>query len=190
MTTAAHEIGRAFGYLRPVEIDLLIKTCKGIDNKPPVLVNIGSGAGTSGAAMRVARPGAYIYTIDKSPGGPLGGLENERNTFASYKVGPPTHQILGDSKAVGEDWGGGLVDLVFIDGDHSYEGASGDIEVWLPHIKEGGLMVFHDYNEKTWPTVVQAVDDHMGKYELVERADTLVVYRIAKPKTRRKRGNL
>jgi Methyltransferase domain len=35
-------------------------------------------------------------------------------------------------------------DLVFIDADHSYAGASGDIKAWLPKVKPGGVLCGHD----------------------------------------------
>jgi predicted O-methyltransferase YrrM len=34
--------------------------------------------------------------------------------------------------------------LLFIDGDHSYEGVNADMQAWLPHLRPGGVAVFHD----------------------------------------------
>ena len=39
----------------------------------------------------------------------------------------------------------GPVDLLFVDGDHSYEGAKADLTNYGPKIKPGGLLVVHDY---------------------------------------------
>ena len=36
------------------------------------------------------------------------------------------------------------LDFLFIDGDHSYEGAKQDYEMYMPLVKEGGLIGFHD----------------------------------------------
>ncbi len=52
----------------------------------------------------------------------------------------------------------GELDLVFIDGDHSYEGARADIAAWTPKVKEGGILAGHDYYAR-WPGVVRAVDE-------------------------------
>eukprot|EP00929_Paragymnodinium_shiwhaense_P079773 TRINITY_DN41586_c0_g1_i1.p1 TRINITY_DN41586_c0_g1~~TRINITY_DN41586_c0_g1_i1.p1 ORF type:complete len:402 (+),score=105.09 TRINITY_DN41586_c0_g1_i1:118-1323(+) len=49
------------------------------------------------------------------------------------------------------------LDLVFVDGDHSYEGAKGDIEAWWPALRAGGIMAGHDYT-LTWPGVIEAVN--------------------------------
>lgn len=37
------------------------------------------------------------------------------------------------------------IDLVFIDGDHSEEATKNDIALWLPFVKSGGVVVFHDF---------------------------------------------
>jgi predicted O-methyltransferase YrrM len=38
----------------------------------------------------------------------------------------------------------GPVELLFIDGDHSYEAVRRDAELWLPRLIEGGTVMFHD----------------------------------------------
>jgi hypothetical protein len=40
------------------------------------------------------------------------------------------------------------VDLVFADGDHSYEGTSADIAAWWPKVKPGGWLGGHDINHQ------------------------------------------
>lgn len=50
------------------------------------------------------------------------------------------------------------VDLVFIDGNHSYSYVKQDIEVWLPKVRHGGILSGHDYNN-LFPGVIQAVDE-------------------------------
>lgn len=59
------------------------------------------------------------------------------------------------------------LDFVYIDADHSYQGVKQDIENWLPHIKEGGLIGGHDYNnpgEKNTEEVVAAVNEAAERY--------------------------
>jgi predicted O-methyltransferase YrrM len=38
----------------------------------------------------------------------------------------------------------GPVELLFIDGDHSYDAVRRDAELWLPRLIEGGTVMFHD----------------------------------------------
>lgn len=49
--------------------------------------------------------------------------------------------IEGDSKKV--EWSD-KVDVLFIDGDHSYEGARADFEKYEPFVKRDGLILMHD----------------------------------------------
>ncbi|WP_329563756.1 class I SAM-dependent methyltransferase [Kitasatospora sp. NBC_01266] len=51
--------------------------------------------------------------------------------------------LVGRSPQVAAVWGGRL-GLVFIDGGHTDEHASGDYEGWVPHLAADGLLVVHD----------------------------------------------
>jgi len=89
-------------------------------------------------------------------------------------------QIHGDSRKVGRTWNRGPVDMVFVDDGHFYSECKGDIETWLPHVRDGGMMVFHDYGGKYGKGVVEAVDELMVCYERVAQVGTLVAFRIGK----------
>lgn len=58
-------------------------------------------------------------------------------------------------------------DFVFIDAGHTYEEVKEDMFAFAPLVKEGGLMVGHDYGDahvgfEPWPGVRQAVDEVLG----------------------------
>lgn len=65
--------------------------------------------------------------------------------FESEELDTKSTFILGDSKEVAKTWDKEELSLIFIDGDHSYEEVKADIESWYPHLKKGGVMLFHDY---------------------------------------------
>lgn len=50
------------------------------------------------------------------------------------------------------------VGLLFVDGDHTAEGARRDIEVWAPHLAPGATVAVDDYGHPDWPGVKEAVD--------------------------------
>lgn len=52
-----------------------------------------------------------------------------------------------DSYDVGMEWEG-EIDLLIVDGDHSPEGVTRDCDAWLRHVRDGGLVMFHDYTYK------------------------------------------
>ena len=55
-------------------------------------------------------------------------------------------------------WGREL-DLLVIDGNHSYPEVYHDGKHWTPFVKDGGYILFHDYYTGDQPTVVKAADD-------------------------------
>jgi hypothetical protein len=38
-------------------------------------------------------------------------------------------------------------DVIFVDGDHTSEGVTRDLEFWIDHLKPGGLMLGHDWDD-------------------------------------------
>jgi predicted O-methyltransferase YrrM len=69
------------------------------------------------------------------------------------------HIIKEDSVLAASRFKDYSIDLVFIDGDHSYEGCNRDICAWLPKVKVGGLIGGHDYNHPLQGNVKKAVDE-------------------------------
>lgn len=110
--------------------------------KKGVYVEIGTYDGRSlWTAEQAAGPDVKLYGVDIRPAPKIKGTEF----------------ILGDSVDVAEKWDQ-PIDVLFIDGDHSYEGCKRDIDAWYPHMKKNGVMLFHDCDE-TSPGVVQAVEE-------------------------------
>lgn len=55
----------------------------------------------------------------------------------------------------------GEYDVVYIDGDHSYEAVRADIAAYSTRIAPGGFLAGHDYHDG-FPGVVRAVDEWRG----------------------------
>lgn len=55
--------------------------------------------------------------------------------------------------------GGKPVGLLFVDGDHTAEGARRDIETWAPHLAPGAVIAVDDYQHPDWPGVGEALDE-------------------------------
>jgi len=60
---------------------------------------------------------------------------------------------------IGADWSGKPVGLLFVDGDHTKEGARTDITTWAPHLAPGAVIAVDDYHHPDWPGVAEAVDE-------------------------------
>lgn len=50
------------------------------------------------------------------------------------------------------------VDVVYIDGDHSYDQVKNELLMYHPKLRSEGFLCGHDYNDK-WPGVIRAVDE-------------------------------
>lgn len=205
MIPTSESLQAAFGYLTANELAALKQLAQSLPDNP-VVVNIGAGAGTSGLAFMESRPDLKLVTVDvQMSDSPFGCLYAEQQALQSSGYGFPFddryYQIQGDSKAVGRDWqkwnpgdgGKEPINLVFIDADHSYRGAKGDILAWLPNIKPGGIIAVHDYDKKRvyasgqlsgkvmhplpWPGVDRAVRKFLCPFfEIALHVDTLISF--------------
>lgn len=68
----------------------------------------------------------------------------------------------------------GTADLVFIDGDHSYEGCRADVDRFAPLLREGGTIVMHDHR---WYSTVTKVVGEMLQTEtwIVRKVDRNII---------------
>lgn len=208
MAYSSESLQAAFKYLFIAEVPALKELAQSLPPNP-VVVNIGAGSGTSGLAFMESRPDLFLFTVDiQLEDSPFGCLVAEQRVLreAGFLLDAPGTryaQIQGASYLVGKRWLEQIliwsppqwyqpVDMVFIDGDHSYEGCKGDIEAWLPNIKPGGILAVHDYKKATltydedtcphprpWPGVDRAVDELLvGKYPVVMHIESLIAFRV------------
>jgi hypothetical protein len=82
------------------------------------------------------------------------------------------------SYKVADNFIDGTIDFVYIDGDHNYEAVKRDIQLYLPKIKDGGIIAGHDYHEE-WPGVIKAVEEVLGKPNHVHK-DSTWVHKVGK----------
>jgi hypothetical protein len=68
-----------------------------------------------------------------------------------------------------DEKGGGPADVIFIDGDHSFEESSADAQEALLRLADGGTLILHD----TWPQFDDDTDERIcgGVYRTVEQID-------------------
>jgi len=149
MAHNAHSLQKAFRYLFTEEVDELQRLAMLLPPNPTV-VNIGAGSGTSGLAFLECRDDLTLTTIDiQQNDSPFGCLVAEKKVVWDAGYQDRLTQIHGDSKIVGANWldEHEKVDMVFVDGGHSYDECKGDIEAWLKNITSGGTIAIHDYNK-------------------------------------------
>lgn len=128
------------------------------ERRPARILEIGTArGGTLCLFSKLAAADAMILSVDL-PGGEFGG------GYALYYVpifrmfkrqSQKLRLIRGNShtpeiqSAVRGLLGHDKLDMLFIDGDHSYTGVKQDFEDYMPMVKAGGLVVLHDVAEHT-----------------------------------------
>lgn len=182
------------GWETPGEQNLLLRLAQEVPLKG-VIVEIGAEYGMSASLFCYgAHQTIEIVSIDLFPGDLM---NDHRKNLLEAGYGPLTpnrfvrsEQVQGDSGKLGLTWpqtGYGEIDLLFIDGDHSYRGCKADIEAWTPHVKVGGRAAFHDVacdtNQNPHPLhreVLQAIVEwrkQVGEaWVLIDMVDSIMVF--------------
>ncbi len=97
--------------------------------------------------------------------------------------------VHGFSHDVAASYVGPPVGLLYVDGDHTREGARRDILAWAPHLAPGARIAVDDYGHPDWPGVGEAVDDLVAEVVLEGIQvfhDRLAVTRLADREPRMK----
>jgi predicted O-methyltransferase YrrM len=134
------------------------------------IVEIGTFEG--GAAIFLAaglnRRGAGLLScIDPHLGGPPWlGMAPKQHTLQKFRKHANTCGVagriqdwVGDSAAVAAVWPAAPIDVVFIDGDHSYLGALRDFECWAPKVRPGGWIMIDDADDDALPELLELIDE-------------------------------
>lgn len=102
----------------------------------------------------------YIDSPNRSPYMNIPSGENGPNPQGQglIHLGGKVVYIQGDAKMVCKLWTK-PISLMFIDGDHSYEGVRDDTLSWEGKMKKGGVILYHDYDS---PPVKVWLDEHYG----------------------------
>lgn len=127
-----------------------------LPNKNSVCVEIGSYLGMSALCIASSKHCKTLYCVDTWNN--EGMSEGSRDTYSDFvkntiKYNDKIIPLRGDSYTIGLSFKFDI-DFLFIDGDHSYEGAKKDIDVWLPKLRSGGILLMHDSG---WAEGIQKV---------------------------------
>jgi predicted O-methyltransferase YrrM len=160
----------AFGYrgVTPIQVrsELLEFATQVREVRPKSFLEIGTRTGgTFFVLCRLADPHATVISLDL-PGGMFGGGYDIYRIPVLRRMKKPEqklHLLRADSHSlealrhVGQILPDGSLDLLFIDGDHTYDGVKQDFEMYSPFVRPGGIIAFHD--------IVQGREELVGEVE-------------------------
>lgn len=124
--------------------------------QPKTIVELGSYMGGSFFSMCQAVKDAAldtkVYAIDTWEGDPHSGYYDNKVHWMVETISESYYPNVANmirstfDNALGR-FADGSVDLLHIDGYHTYEAASHDYTTWLPKLRENGVVLFHDIAE-------------------------------------------
>lgn len=124
--------------------------------RPQRIFEIGTGSGQSTLLMARQAPEARIDTLDLGPAEPALGIQKDEpplrdpetigSAYRHTEHGSSITQHLGDSSSFDYRPFLGQMDLVFVDGAHTYEYVRSDSKTALSLIRPGGVVVWDDCN--------------------------------------------
>jgi len=128
------------------------------------ILEIGRFNGGSVFLMSCANRETPIYSIDIAP------KDDEllKSMFREHGVGDNVDLIVGDSQRQRSPRVGSF-DVLFVDGDHSYDGCTRDCENWFPLLEPGGHIVFHDayQGSEVQPAAIDFIARHRDSVSVI-----------------------
>lgn len=138
------------------KVNMLIgldEMCRDIGlNKNSILLEIGSYFGVSTSLFAFYCSKVYAVDVWLSP-------ELKNSIIPKHKN---IEFILGSSLEIIPSFENNFFDVVYIDGDHSYEAVKQDIINSIPKLKSGGYICGHDYDSFKKNDTYKAVNEHFG----------------------------
>lgn len=133
------------------------------EQRPSAALEIGTfRGGTLFVLTRLANPHAIIISLDLPPSR-LGKIYRWGQTPIFHRFtqnGQTLHLLRADShrketlSTVSKLLNGRRLDVLFIDGDHTYAGVRADFEMYSPLVRPGGIVAFHDIAVQPLPNEV------------------------------------
>jgi len=128
-----------------------------------VFVEIGCwlGKSTGFMAVEIINSGKKIefYAVD-SHNQDGGSIADDASYQEFVKNMAPVKDAVNIIRKKSTDFSLPFADFVYIDGDHSYEGVTADIEHWMPKIREGGILAGHDFDRMDVRKAVHGIIDN------------------------------
>ena len=146
-----HSLSTIPGYLHPLEGRFLYWLAGRVPAKG-LVVEVGSYKGKSSAHLAAGlKATARLACVDTWTNDAMP-YDSNSDVMPEFLQNTEVYRekiavFRGTSVEIAKDWTR-PIDLLFVDGDHSYEGCSSDLKAWLGFVRPGGRIAFHDSSEE------------------------------------------
>ena len=135
--------------------------------KPKVVVELGTFKGTSlfsfCQAVKDEKLDTKLFAVDTWQGDEHAGFygdgvfEGVKSIIGKYYSSVSVELLRKKFDEALNEFKDASIDVLHIDGLHTYEAVKHDFETWFPKVKDGGIILFHD---------ISVVKDDFGVYKL------------------------
>lgn len=153
------------------------------------LAEIGRFRGGSTFVMATAmQPGATLVSYDLHADGAEEGRRRDREleeALTRYGLRDRVRLLVADSRTV--ELPEPVLDLLFVDGDHTYEGVRADLGRWAPLVRPGGHVLLHDAVDtggygNVYPGITRAVGEFLDASDFARAPGAGTIDHLVRPK--------
>ena len=142
------DASQIFSYTKPVELEMLYalaRNCPVGSNALEIGSHLGASSCYLGAGIK--ERGGRLFCVDTWHNETM--PEGDQDTYSRFRMntsglGETVVPIRKHSSEMNLSDLQKPLALIFIDGDHSYEGVKSDFERTIPWLEQGGIVAFHD----------------------------------------------
>lgn len=144
------------------------------------IVEIGSFKGKStvwlAKALQLNGSKEKLFAIDPHVGD---SYDTFLNNVSKLELSAWVEHVKTTSEEAAKNWNQSIK-LLFIDGSHRYEDVLLDLQLWVPWVKPGGVLIMDDTDPKgKFPGVVRAINEYRqcnGSLKVILRLGKLTVF--------------
>lgn len=137
---------------------VLYSIARFLPGRTVVEIGVDDGSTTLPLLLGVAHAGGVLHSVDPAPCA----AAVVRAKMSGYAAHWRFHRMPSAQFAAECPDG---IDLVLIDGDHSYEGVKADWEMYAPKVRVNGMVAFHDKeNTRDFPGIARLINDEIALF--------------------------
>jgi hypothetical protein len=143
---------------------------------PARVVEVGTASGTS--LLRILyglhlHEDAFVWSVD------IEECPQAQEHIVEAQIPAWRYTLVNLPSLVAADMHTEPLDMVYLDGNHSYDGVKADIWAWKRHLKPSGIMVFDDYDNEmheVTPAVNELMFANGDEWDFIGQIEHMVVF--------------